>query len=383
MNDAGVRRVLATLLPIFFGLASGQIIALNLPLQLANALPLHDLAAIGYANPLMQVPLDLLASGPAIALFPTLSLLAAQKNLPEIRLQLSAALRRTLILTIAAAALLAALRFPLIHLLLEHGKFDKAATKNVTPVLFAYSFCVVGLGAQQVLARGFYALGDTKPPVVIGIIAIALFFGCNALAAFVPATIFIEGAPRLALSAAIATTFLGASLWLSLRQKLGGWDDEAAPHATRDALLKSLVGALATYFAALFAARFALSFIANAGLDDASARILIKFAARAGALGFAALVGGATFLIAARLLKLQWRIAAPKKPAPPEAASTRAKNETPSALNLAPSPPEKVAPIATRAPEIAPPRIAFRPTLRRSRFRVAKLPPREKPRRDD
>ena len=377
LNDLGVRRVLASLLPIVFGLASGQIIALNLPRYLANAMPLQELASIGYANRLMQVPLDLLASGPAIALFPTLALLAAQKNLPEVRLQLSSALRRTLILTIAATALLAALRFPIIHLLLEHGKFDKAATKHTTPVLLAYAFCIAGLGAQQVLSRGFYALGDTKPPVVIGIIAIALFYFFNALSRLVPPTFFIEGAPRLALSAALCATFLGGTLWLSLHRKLGGWDDESAPHATRDALLKSCLAAFATYFVALFASRFALSFIASAGLDAASTRSVVKYAARAVALGFAALLGGGTFVLAARLLKLPWRTAAPQKPAPPDAASTRPENASLSAVNLA-SPREKTAPLPTGVAEVSPRKIAIRPTLRRSRFRAAKLPPREK-----
>jgi putative peptidoglycan lipid II flippase len=71
-RDAGVRQVLAGLGPIAFGLASGQIIALVLPRFFAASAQLGDLSALDYANRLVTVPLAVLASGPAIALFPTL-----------------------------------------------------------------------------------------------------------------------------------------------------------------------------------------------------------------------------------------------------------------------------------------------------------------------
>ncbi len=46
----------------------------------------------------MQVPIDVLASGPAIALYPTLALLAAQGEFSQLRFQLVATLRRILVI---------------------------------------------------------------------------------------------------------------------------------------------------------------------------------------------------------------------------------------------------------------------------------------------
>ncbi|MBV9468036.1 MAG: murein biosynthesis integral membrane protein MurJ [Abitibacteriaceae bacterium] len=298
LNDAGVRRVLASLLPIVFGLASGQIIALNLPRFYAGyALPPADLPAIGYTNRLMQVPLDLLASGPAIALFPTLSLLSAQGNLNELRLQLSGALRRTLLLTLLATALLAALRFPIIHLLLEHGKFDKADTKYTSPVLLCYSLCIVGLGAQQMLARGFYALKDTRTPVFIGLGAMALFYAFGKL--FL--TIGPGGASGLALAAACSTSLLAIAMWLALRSKLKGWDEGATGHI----IWKATLAALATYFVAFYVARYGIQFITAKGWDSKLTPSLLKIAARLGVLVLGAIGGTITFLLIARVLKVK------------------------------------------------------------------------------
>ncbi|MDF2440750.1 MAG: putative peptidoglycan lipid flippase, partial [Abditibacteriota bacterium] len=122
-RDEGVQKVLSSLLPIVFGLASGQIIALILPRFFATGFVDGELTALDNANRLMQVPLAVLASGPAIALFPTLSLLSSQNNITELREQLASALRRTLVLCFLATALLVVIRLPLIRLLLEHGKF--------------------------------------------------------------------------------------------------------------------------------------------------------------------------------------------------------------------------------------------------------------------
>ena len=296
LNDAGVRRVLKSLLPIVFGLASGQIIALNLPRFIAASQLLPaDLPTLGFANRLMQVPLDLLASGPAIALFPTLSLLAAQGDFGSLGAQLGSALRRTILLTLGATALLAALRFPLIHLVLEHGQFDKGDTKYTAPVLGCYALCIVGLGAQQVMARGFYALGETRPPVIIGLGAMAVF---GILASILRAPL---GASGLALAASVAVSLLAVAMWFSLRSRLSNLNGGAI----LEALWKGSLAAIAAYYAAFIMARWGIQWITAHGLDSAASPDVPKFAARAIVLCVGAAIGIAAYLLCARLLRLQ------------------------------------------------------------------------------
>jgi putative peptidoglycan lipid II flippase len=291
LKDDGVRRVLKSLLPIVFGLASGQIIALNLARFFAFALPPTELPAIGYANRLMQVPLDLLASGPAIALFPTLSLLSAQGDFEQLRTQLTGVFRRTILLTFLATALLAALRFPVLQLLLQHGHFDKAATKITAPVLLAYALCIVGLGAQQLLARGFYATGETKPPIVAGVIAMLIFGILGFLSLH-----FAPGAASLALSAAISVSVLSLLMGNWLAKKLGGWDEGQ----TAQVLWKAAFASVITYIVALYAQRWMSG--ALIGFDASTSREVVRLAARATVVCVSSVAGVLTFALIAGVL---------------------------------------------------------------------------------
>jgi putative peptidoglycan lipid II flippase len=291
LKDEGVGRVLRTLLPIVFGLASGQIIALNLARFFAFALPATELPAIGYANRLMQVPLDLLASGPAIALFPTLALLCAQGDFDAMRAQLSQVFRRTLLLTLLATALLMALRFPVLQLLLQHGEFDRAATQSTAPVLFAYALCIVGLGAQQLLARGFYATGETRPPIVAGVLAIALFGVLGFLSLR-----FAPGATALAVSAAISTSLLSVLLGIWLANKLGGWDEGR----TVQVFWKGTLAAVVTYFVAFSVQRWLGA--AMSSFDSSTARELVRLLVRAVVVVGGAASGTVAFVMMASLL---------------------------------------------------------------------------------
>lgn len=291
-RDPGVQRVLSSMGPIVFGLASGQIIGLNLPQFFAGTLPAGELSALRYANVVMQTPLAFLASGTAIALFPTLSLLAAQGDHGGLLVQLSDALRRVLVLIFAAGALMMALSYAIVQLLFEHGSFGREDTMLTAQVLWCYGLCLPGLAAQQLLARGFYAIGDTRPPVRLGLAAM-LAFMLYGIAGTRWHLFGAFGAPHLALGAAACATFLGVGMWLALRARLGGWD---AGKTTR-ALLRGAVAACLASMVAFWVWKFAsqLRFEESAW----------KYVARTAVLGTSALCGGAAWLLVARLLKLK------------------------------------------------------------------------------
>jgi putative peptidoglycan lipid II flippase len=220
LKDEGVRRVMASLMPIFLGLASGQIIALNLPRAFAKVLPVGATSSLDYANRLMQVPLDVLASSAAVALLPTIARLWVEEKPDELRATFEKSLRRNLGLMFFATAMTLALAPSIIHLLLERGKFDARNASDTALVLRCYAFCLPALGAQQLLARGFYATGKNTKPVGIGLIAMALFLILGALAVKLP----VPGAAALAIAAAISTSVLSLLLWRELRKLLGRFE---------------------------------------------------------------------------------------------------------------------------------------------------------------
>lgn len=297
MKDPGVRRVLTQLPPIVFGLASGQIIGLNLPRFFAGALPDGQLSSLNYANILMQAPLDLLASGTAIALYPTLTQLATQNQTDEVRTQLANTMRRVLLLILGATALIMALAYPLVHLVFERGKFTREDTLLTSNLLWCYGLCLPGLAAQQFLARGFYAVGETRAPVRLGVLAMAAFLVWGAIGTRWHPFGFAFQAQGLALGAVGCTLMLGVGLFFALRARL-------SPHAEWDAgqtprvLARGTVAALLTYLVA-WGTQWSMTHVLTSW--DASPGAT-KYVARVLILVIGAAAGGATFVTVARAL---------------------------------------------------------------------------------
>jgi putative peptidoglycan lipid II flippase len=194
-----------------------------------------------------------------------------------------------------ATSLLMALRYPIIHLLLEHGKFNTADTEFTSKVLFCYAFGVLGLGLQQVLARGFYAMRNTLPPVIIGAATMILY----CFLAFLVVKVWPIGAMGLAGAAALSLTLLAIAMAVTLRRSLGGWDNGK----TRDLFLKGLLAAIVAFFAAQFIGGFLMH--ALAAYDTDHTRVIVKLVMRLVMLCGGTLAGVAAFIIAAILLRIE------------------------------------------------------------------------------
>jgi putative peptidoglycan lipid II flippase len=213
-QDPGVRKVVAALIPIFLGLASGRILSLQLPVQVA-AITGGGENAITNASRLAILPLELIASGSAIAIFPTLSQLAARGELEDVRKQLSAVLRRIVKLLLLAMLGLIVTAYPLVHLLFRGGRFSSADASLTAKVLMVTALSLPALGAQQLLARGFFALNDNRTPVIAGLGAMLLF---GVLAILFSA---LHAGALVTAASVIAVSVLAAVLWKALEKRLG------------------------------------------------------------------------------------------------------------------------------------------------------------------
>jgi putative peptidoglycan lipid II flippase len=110
----------------------------------------------------------------ATYLLPTLSGLAADKKFPEFRRELSQGVNYLLFVNVLASMLLLTLAEPIMRLLFERGKFDAASTQQATLALMCLAPGLVGFSLVNVLARAFYALGDTRTPMRISVFCLAL-----------------------------------------------------------------------------------------------------------------------------------------------------------------------------------------------------------------
>ncbi len=167
-RDETVRRVIYKMIPGTIGVAAFQI---NVTLVLAIAFWVNPqiVASFNYAVRLMELPQGMFGISLATYLLPTLAGLAAEKNYTEFRATLRHGLGTLFFLNLIAAILLVVLAEPIVRLIFEHGKFNDASTARAAFALMCLAPGLVAFSTVNILARAFYALGDTQTPMKVSI----------------------------------------------------------------------------------------------------------------------------------------------------------------------------------------------------------------------
>jgi putative peptidoglycan lipid II flippase len=245
LHDAGVREVGRLMLPRMLGLAAVQLNFLVNTI-LASGLAAGSLAALNYAWLLMLLPQGVFAQAVATAAFPTFSTQAAKGQRAEMRSTLAATMRAVLYLAVPAAVGLLILRIPLVQLLFERGAFTETSTQMVGWALALYALGLPAHCLVEIVVRAFYALHDTKTPVVVGLAAMGLNIGLSLV--FLVIFRALDWPPHggLALSNSLATTVEMAVLLAIVRRRLGGLEGRRmAGSLARIGLATMVMGAVA------------------------------------------------------------------------------------------------------------------------------------------
>lgn len=234
LRDSGVREVARLMGPRVIGLAAVQINFLVNTI-LASGLAGGRLSALNYAWLLMLLPQGIFAMAVSTAAFPTLSRQAAEDALAKMRDTFSATLRIILFLTVPAAVGLIILRRPLVTLLLQRGAFDASSTEVVAWTLQFFALGLVAHAGVEITSRAFYALHNTKTPVLVSIAAMAVNLALSLL------LIRPLAQGGLALSNSIATILEMIVLLALLRPHLGGLMGPQLARSAAHTLLSALV----------------------------------------------------------------------------------------------------------------------------------------------
>ena len=246
LNQPAVREVGRLMLPRLLGVA---VVQLNFWVNtwIASHLPEGSVTGVVVAFTLMLMPQALIAQSIAIAALPTLSLQFARGRLEEMRTSLSASLRGVLLLSLPATLGLILLRKPLIMLLYQRGEFTSHSTELVAWALAWYAAGLVAHSVVEVMVRAFYAMHDTKTPVLIGTGAMAL----NVVLSLSFSSLFgkLSWMPHggLALANSLATTLEMIGLIIVMRRRLKGIEGRRILAGAGQALLATLCMALALW----------------------------------------------------------------------------------------------------------------------------------------
>jgi len=172
----GSREVMRLLVPRLIGSAVHQasVFFNTILASLAVIAGEGAVAALYFANRLVQLPLALFGVASAQASLPALSEQAAAQDLARFRSTLLAVLRMVAFVTIPAACGLAALALPIVQVCFERGAFDRSSTVMTAQVLGLFAIGLLAYAASKVLTGAFYALKDTRTPVRLAIEALVV-----------------------------------------------------------------------------------------------------------------------------------------------------------------------------------------------------------------
>src|SRR3989442_8524308 len=172
-RDETVRAVVRKMVPGALGVAAFQMNVL-ITNGLAFWVDQRIVASFDYAVRLMELPQGVFGISLPTYLLPTLSGLAAEKNYADFRSTLQQGLSYLIYVNLIASVLLVVLAEPIIRLIFERGQFDGNSTRRAAFALACLAPGLVAFSMVNVLARAFYALGDTRTPMKISVICLGL-----------------------------------------------------------------------------------------------------------------------------------------------------------------------------------------------------------------
>lgn len=241
LRHPAVRRIALLMGPSIFGVG---VYYLNITVGniLASLLPQGSVSYLYYAQRLFEFPQGIFTVSVAQAILPSMSRQAAAGEMAPMKESLAFGLRLTLFVTIPATVGLLVCATPIFSLLFMGGEFDFVKAVKCGEALFYYAMGLSLVALVRVLAPAFYALRDTRTPVLVAFVAFIL----NLIFSLILMGPMKHGG--LALASTISALGNMAMLLYFLRKKIGGFGGRGVARAALKTVLASIPMALAVHW---------------------------------------------------------------------------------------------------------------------------------------
>jgi putative peptidoglycan lipid II flippase len=237
LKDPGLVRIARMMGPAVIGMAIVQV-SILIDTQFASQIPGNGpLSWLNFAFRIMYLPIGIVGVGIGTAHLVEASRHAAAGETGEVRNALERAVRLTAFLALPAMVGLIALRVPVVRVLYEHGRFSPDDTQATAGALLWFAAAILTYSAIKIFVPTFYAMGDTRVPLLASACGIAVKVAASAL---------LVGPMRhtgLALSTMLATVVNAGILAIVLRRRVGRYvGAEAASALLRMAAAAAAMG---------------------------------------------------------------------------------------------------------------------------------------------
>lgn len=215
---AGISEVLHLMWPRTFSIAVFQLGTLAI-VSLVSFLssPGRNYVIFDYAQTLAFAPVVLFGQTIAQAAFPILA--RERERIDEFKATFMTSFNQMLYLILPISVLMLVLRIPIVRLIFGAGQFDWEATVLTGRTLAFFSLSIFAQALIYLVSRGFYALHDTKTPLVIGSITTVIMI----VLGYVFVLVYHLGVESIAFAFSIASVLNLIFSMVLLERKIGGF----------------------------------------------------------------------------------------------------------------------------------------------------------------
>lgn len=174
LRDPHVRAMLARIVPITLGLGI-YYVDLTLSRRFLSELGEGALTYFYYASRIVDLPQGIFVMAISTAALPSLATFAAKGELDELSKTWAHGMRLSMFVAIPCSVALVALGGPLVRLMFEYGHFAASASHETARALAWQGGAIFTVAAVRQLVPAFYALGDTRTPVLVSALDLVAF----------------------------------------------------------------------------------------------------------------------------------------------------------------------------------------------------------------
>lgn len=136
----------------------------------ASFLKVGSISALSYSKKLIDLPVLLLPYALSVVVFPYLSQYAINNQLSRMKEILQTSIHYITIVFIPISIFFLSFSSELIQVVYQRGAFNEYSTQLTAGPFFIYSFALVIFALETIVIIYFFSMGDTKTPVITGIV---------------------------------------------------------------------------------------------------------------------------------------------------------------------------------------------------------------------
>ncbi len=175
-REEGLRKMGVLIWPVLIGIATAQMNTV-IDRWLASTLPEGSISALNYAFKLVGLPLGLIVSSVTSVTYPLFSQLAATGRRGELGEAYLKTAQVLVLFLVPLAVGMITLKELIVRTAFQRGAFDASDTAATAVALAFYSLGLLAYALNDLSARAFFAVQDTRTPMLISV----LVMGCNVI----------------------------------------------------------------------------------------------------------------------------------------------------------------------------------------------------------